>query len=135
VGAYVASKAAVWHLSGSLAYEVAQFGVEVGIIEPGAYSTEFRMDSLRMNERALNGESPYGAQTQETQKLVGALLAASLGPDHFGQHVAGLVDAPEITFWNIVASEDHREMLEALPKKTFEEQGAFWREAVPGVIP
>ncbi len=53
IGVYAATKAAVESLHESLAKEVAQFGVMVTIIEPGAYATEFgksatRADSLEV---------------------------------------------------------------------------------------
>ncbi len=135
MGAYLASKAAVWHLSGSMAYEVAQFGVEVGVIEPSAYATEFQMDSLRMAERSRNGESPYGTQTQDSQVVVGELLANSPGPDEFGRHVAELVDVPDLPFWTIAANEEWQALVTSLAGMTLEEQGAVWRDAVPGLLP
>jgi len=135
MGAYFASKAAVWHLSGALAYEVAPFGVEVGIIQPGGYRTDWQTDSLWVTERSRNSDSAYGGQTHETLEAFRAFSEDWPGPDDFGQRVAGLVDAPEIAFWNVVANEDHQAMIETFAGQTFEEQGAFLRDAIPGYVP
>ncbi len=135
MGAYLAAKAAVWHLSGALAYEVAQFGVEVGIVQPGVYRTDWQTDSLWVTERSRNGDSPYGAQTQETLKAFRAFAQDWPAPDDFGPRLAGLVDAPEIPFWTIAAHEDQQGMWAALAEQTFEEQGVLLREGFPGFVP
>ena len=135
MGAYFASKAAVWHLTACMAYEVAQFGVEVKMVEPGGYRTDWQTDSLWVAERSRNGDSPYGTQTQDSWQAVMGDRSGWPGPDHFGQGMADLVDTPEIPFWNVVAGEGFDAMLEALPKMTFEEQGDVWRESFPGYVP
>ena len=135
MGAYFASKAAVWHLSGALAYEVAPFGVEVGIIQPGGYKTDWQTDSLWVTERSRTGQSGYGTQTQESLDAFRDFSEGWPGPDDFGQRVAALVDAAAIDFWNVAASEDHQKMAQAFAEQTFEEQGAFLREMVPGYVP
>ena len=47
IGFYSATKAAAEALHETLAKEVAQFGIKVTIIEPGAYSTEFGKSATR----------------------------------------------------------------------------------------
>ncbi len=135
IGPYFATKAAVWHLSGSLAYEVAQFGVEVRMVEPGGYKTDWQTDSLWVTERSRNGDSPYGVQTQETLKAFRAFAQDWPAPDDYAQRMAGLVDAPEIPFFTVAAIEDHQEMLDDLFAKTFEEQRVTMREGFPGYVP
>jgi hypothetical protein len=34
-----------------------------------------------------------------------------------------------------VANEDHQEMIATFAKQTFEEQGAYLRDAIPGYVP
>ncbi len=135
IGPYFATKAAVWHLSGSLAYEVAQFGVEVAVVMPGGYKTDWQTDSLWVTERSRNGDSPYGAQTQETLKAFRTFREDWPSPDDYARRMAGLVDAPEIPFWTMAAREDHQAMLNDLFAKTFEEQRAMMRDAFPGYVP
>lgn len=47
IGVYAATKAAAESLHESLAKEVAQFGIKVTMIEPGAYATEFGKSAVR----------------------------------------------------------------------------------------
>ncbi len=49
IGVYAATKAAAECLHESLAKEVAQFGIKVTMIEPGAYATEFGKSATRAN--------------------------------------------------------------------------------------
>jgi short-subunit dehydrogenase len=59
-GVYVASKHAVEGLSDALRFEVAPFGIDVTIVEPGAVQTDFerrgdaQMDELRRNRSAYH---------------------------------------------------------------------------------
>ncbi|MCE9560111.1 MAG: SDR family NAD(P)-dependent oxidoreductase [Armatimonadetes bacterium] len=52
-GIYASTKFALEALSESLAYENAQFGVKVCIVEPGAFRTEFQKGSLRLAENRM----------------------------------------------------------------------------------
>ena len=135
IGPYFATKAAVWHLSGSLAYEVEQFGIEVAVVSPGGYKTDWQTDSLWVTERSRNGDSPYGAQTQETLEAFRAYAQDWPAPDDYAQRMAGLVDAPEIPFFTVAAIEDHQGMLDELSAKTFEDQRVMMQEAFPGYVP
>ncbi len=49
IGFYSATKAAAEALHETLAKEVAQFGIKVTMIEPGAYATEFGKSATRAN--------------------------------------------------------------------------------------
>ena len=135
MGAYFASKAAVWELSGALAYEVAPAGVEVAVVQPGGYKTDWQTDSLWIDERSRSGESPYGAATQKSLTAFRAFSDGWPGGDDFGRRLAPLVDAPSIPFWNIVAHEDQQEGLKQGGTLSFEEQGAMFREMIPNYLP
>ena len=135
IGPYFATKAAIWHLSGALAFEVEQFGVEVSVVVPGGYQTDWQTESLWVAERSTNGNSAYSAQTQKALDAFRVLRNDWPGPDHYGERVAALVDTPEIPFLTTVAREDFQEMLATTANMTLEEQGAVWRDALPGVMP
>ena len=49
IGVYAATKAAAESMHESLAKEVAQFGIKVTMIEPGAYATDFGKSATRAN--------------------------------------------------------------------------------------
>ena len=125
----------MWHLSGSLAYEVEQFGIEVGIVVPGGYKTDWQTDSLWVTEQSRNGDSPYGTQTHDTLEAFRGFAQGWPEPDDYARRMAGLVDAPEIPFWTMAAREDHQDLLNGLGTKTFEEQRVVVREAFPGYAP
>ena len=135
MGAYFASKAAVWQLSAALAYEVAAAGIEVGVVQPGGYKTDWQTDSLWIDERSSSGESPYGAATQKSLDAFRAFSEDWPGPDDFGARLAPLVDAPSIAFWNLVMREDHQEVMHKIVTMTREEQAALFREWIPGYVP
>ncbi len=102
---------------------------------PGGYKTDWQTDSLWVAERSGNGDSPYSAQSQKALEAFRVLRNDWPDPDHYGERVADLVDAPEIPFWTIAAREDFQGMLESTANMTLEEQGAVWRDALPGVLP
>ena len=53
IGVYAATKAAAESMHESLAKEVAQFGIKVTMIEPGAYATEFSKSAKRADPLAV----------------------------------------------------------------------------------
>lgn len=59
ISAYVASKHAVEGFSESLSLEVAGFGIEVVLIEPGMYRTEIFGSNRRIGRNARRPDSPY----------------------------------------------------------------------------
>ncbi|WP_218027757.1 SDR family oxidoreductase [Halobacillus faecis] len=59
LSAYVSSKHALEGLSESLRFEVKPFGIDVALIEPGAYQTNIWSTGLEMPEEVQDPESPY----------------------------------------------------------------------------
>lgn len=60
---YCATKYAVEGFSESLYFELAAHGVRVSIVEPGAFSTDFK-DNVIYGERSDSQDSPYYKQSQ-----------------------------------------------------------------------
>ncbi len=56
---YVSSKHALEGYSESLRLEVAPFGIQVALVEPGSYSTNIWSSGMELSERALDSGSPY----------------------------------------------------------------------------
>lgn len=89
VGAYHASKWALEGLSQSLSQEVADFGINVTLIEPGAYSTDWSGPSAMHSE-----ESPAYAEVREAAKHRPS--AASPGdPTAIREPILKIVDADQ----------------------------------------
>ncbi|WP_249998419.1 SDR family NAD(P)-dependent oxidoreductase [Actinoplanes sp. M2I2] len=75
-GAYCAAKYALEGLTGSLAAEMAGFGIRVTLVEPGYMRTDFlRTSSLRLPERTTDG---YGAIREMTDAHL-AMPGSQLG--------------------------------------------------------
>lgn len=135
MGAYFASKAAVWQFSAAMAQEVASAGIGVAVVQPGGYKTDWQTDSLWVAARAENADSPHGEQTRASLDAFRAFSESWAGPDDFGRRLAPLVDADSVPFWNIVASDDQREGLAEAQFLSFEEMTARFRELIPNYLP
>ena len=62
--AYNASKFALEGLSEAMHYELKPFGVQVGLIEPGGFKTDFAGRSLIVGETSFSAASPYRARSE-----------------------------------------------------------------------
>ena len=74
-GLYCAAKYALEGLTGSLAAEVADFGIRVNLVEPGYMRTDFlRTGSLRLPERTADGYDAVRAMTDTHLAMPGTQL-------------------------------------------------------------
>jgi NAD(P)-dependent dehydrogenase (short-subunit alcohol dehydrogenase family) len=91
-GAYVASKWAIEALAESISYEVRPFGVDVAIVEPGAYATN--IFNVTIGPDDAERLASYG-DVAKTIDAIGAGMAASAGnPIEVAEAIAALVTAP-----------------------------------------
>ena len=97
-GLYGASKFAVEALTDSYRYEVSQFGVDVALVQPSAYPTQFwggvaqPADTARVAEYGDVGEIP-GAMYQHFMTMFSASDAPD--PQDVASAVATLIDTPK----------------------------------------
>jgi NAD(P)-dependent dehydrogenase (short-subunit alcohol dehydrogenase family) len=92
-GAYHASKYAVEALSDALRLELAPFGIDVVVIEPGPIRTEFAERAVATVEKYRSDASPYApiyARTDEIKRLADG---RSVGPEHITRVMARAIDA------------------------------------------
>ncbi len=88
--AYCASKFAIEGWAESLAYEVAPFGIEVVLVEPGIYRTEIRNNARRILPRGI----AYAALLAQVERVVAELLAKhARSPEEVAKVIAGALDA------------------------------------------
>jgi NAD(P)-dependent dehydrogenase (short-subunit alcohol dehydrogenase family) len=88
--AYCASKWAIEGWAECLAYEVAPFGIDLILVEPGIYRTEIRNNALRVEPR----DSSYGALLAHVEELVEALLKKyARPPEEVAKVIARALDA------------------------------------------
>lgn len=64
-GYYLAAKAAVEDLSGSLHGELAPLGISVTVVEPGAFRTDFAGRSLTQSTTTIGGLRGHGGQATQ----------------------------------------------------------------------
>jgi NAD(P)-dependent dehydrogenase (short-subunit alcohol dehydrogenase family) len=69
-GYYHASKHAVESISDALRVEVAPFGVQVAIVEPGLIRTRFGATATETMTSSTEGDSPYRAATESVEKAM-----------------------------------------------------------------
>lgn len=92
-GLYTASKFALEGLTEAYRYELAPFGVDAAIIEPGTYPTE--LGSKRAMPEGEVRISPYRQYMQPFVEQFGISLAEANGdPQEVADAVAGLMETP-----------------------------------------
>ena len=75
--AYNATKHAVEGFTESLYYELRPMGVQVGLIEPGAFKTDFAARSLMIAEGVKDPHSPYAFVNEPFTRMVGNQKASA----------------------------------------------------------
>ena len=89
---YHATKFAVEGLSDSLRLELAPFGIDVVVIQPGAIRTEWGgIAAASALERS--GDGPYSAQARRTAKVLGSGEGTGSSPDVVANAIARAVGA------------------------------------------
>ena len=81
MGAYTATKYAVESLSDALRNEVAAFGVDVVLIEPGVIRTEFTDRAMDTLAKYRSPDSPYAAVMDRADRLRAQSDAQAVGPE------------------------------------------------------
>jgi len=97
-GIYHATKYAVEALSDALRFEVAGFGIDVVVIEPGIIKTEFGPTAIAKVEAAAKPGSPYAEFHKRLAASIedaygGQLAALSVGPDAVAKVIEGAIAA------------------------------------------
>lgn len=129
VGFYHATKYALEGLSGTLAKEMAAFGIGVTVVEPGAFKTEFRGRSMRQSNirlpefaetlgkqrDALLGS--HGKQSNDPDKGAAAIIAA-IKAEHPPLHLLLGADALDLARKQIAAMAAEFDAWETLTRST-----------------
>jgi NAD(P)-dependent dehydrogenase (short-subunit alcohol dehydrogenase family) len=94
-GAYSASKFAVEALSDSLRWELAPFGIQVVLIEPGSIKTHF-LDTAQAHTQAIfaNSTSPYQALYQHAGQVTAGMSRQAPGPEAVSGVIRQAIEAP-----------------------------------------
>ncbi len=93
LGAYHATKFAVETMSDSLRMELAPYGIQVVVIEPGPIRTDFPERLRRELGRLDTVGSPYALLYAHTDKLHEHFNAQAVGPEHTSRAMAEAIAA------------------------------------------
>jgi short-subunit dehydrogenase len=93
MGAYNSTKYAVESLSDALRNEMAPFGVEVVLVEPGPIRTEFSDRSMEQLSKYGDPDSPYAAVFARARKIEAQIDATAVGPEHTSWAIRRAIEA------------------------------------------
>lgn len=92
-GLYSASKAAVDRLTEALRTELAPYGVQACVVQPGGVRTDINKNRIRVD---LPQDSPYRASFEHTYRLIDESVQNGLPPEAFGKLVESIIRAPRL---------------------------------------
>ena len=102
--AYTASKHAIEGYAECLAMEVAPFGIQVTLIEPGDHRSG--SDKYRAHARAMNSDSPYAAAYDSATRRIHQDETGGSDPDTLGRKIAAMLKKKRLPFRRRIASAD-----------------------------
>ncbi len=104
-GSYNATKFAVEGLTEGLYYELKPFGVQVGLVEPGGFKTEFAGSSLNLAAGCQDIHSPYSA----LNKLLIGVLERPFGgnPIAVARKIVKLAERRHLPLRTLVGPDAH----------------------------
>jgi NAD(P)-dependent dehydrogenase (short-subunit alcohol dehydrogenase family) len=94
-GAYCASKAALHSLSDALRLELAPFGIQVMVIQPGAIQSSIGHNAEALLAQTLKADSRYGALEQVIRDRANASQQGSTPTEVFAQAVVKACQHPK----------------------------------------
>ena len=92
-GLYSASKAAVDRITEALRIEVAPFGVQACIVQPGGVKTDINKNRIRVQ---LPPDNPYKESFETTYTLIDESVEKGLAPRVFGTLIEKLLHTPTL---------------------------------------
>lgn len=92
MGLYAASKWAVEAMSEALRYEVSRWNVDVTILEPGMYASDWQTTNLDVAAAVRDGRSPYQASAEHALNTFRARAATRPGSRSVATAVADIVE-------------------------------------------
>jgi len=103
-GTYSASKFALEGLMQGLAFDLAPFGVQVGMIEPGGFKTEFVSSRVFGNDAKLS-QSAYHERNQAFARVFEKTSGRQGNPLRVAKLIAHLCDSKKVPFRNVIGTD------------------------------
>ncbi len=132
LGLYCASKFAVEAMSEALRYEVARFGIQVIILEPGMYQSDWQMDSLDVTEALRERRSVYQQPADRALEEFRARGATRPGSRTVGSIVADVVELEQPLPMRWVIGEDAQRLITMREQASDEQWERMLRREVGG---
>jgi NAD(P)-dependent dehydrogenase (short-subunit alcohol dehydrogenase family) len=104
-GSYNSSKFAVEAMFEALHYELKPMGVQVGLIEPGAFRTDFNVRSKMMAEGASNPQSPYASRSKSFQEKLKSLSFRQGNPIRVAKLIVNLCEKKKIPVRSLIGAD------------------------------
>lgn len=101
LSAYAATKHALEGFSEGLRWEVAGFGIDVCLVEPGSFRTPM-YDQKQRRGQLVRMDGPYAELNRLVEAQVAEIVEKAPPPDEVGRTIARLVDAPSPAFRTLV---------------------------------
>lgn len=108
-GFYAATKHAVEAMSAALVQEGAEFGIQVVVVEPGAFDTGFLARAERLSPKPRH-DSPYARARAEWQNAKMDALASPQNPDRVAQAILDALRREE-RFLRVPVGDDAQRLL------------------------
>ena len=120
-GAYVSSKYALEGLSESLRTEVAPFGVDVAVVEPGLIATDFQKNQVEA-ERARDSSLSYAPYIERYDRRHGQFDRVAADPVKVARVIERILRARRPSFRHPVGADARAGMVGArvLPERVFQ---------------
>jgi NAD(P)-dependent dehydrogenase (short-subunit alcohol dehydrogenase family) len=130
LGLYSASKYAVEAMSEALRYEVARWGVQVIILEPGQYQSDWQVGSMDVTEAMREGRSLYQKSAERALEHFRERALTRPGSRTVGTIVADIVEIEQTLPMRWAIGEDSERMI-AMREGTSDEQ---WERMIRGEV-
>ncbi len=103
MAAYAATKHAISGFSEALRHEVAQFGIDICLVEPGAFKTGVFQNQRRGH--LVDDEGPYAELTRTMMGMIAGVAEESDGPEVVGAKIAALLEGDSPPFRTVFGNQ------------------------------
>ena len=122
VSSYAASKFALEGWSETLRYELAAFGIQVALVEPGSFETDIWTRNAKVTAKMLDPQSENAARVARWKKKLDATAKDRANPQIVADLIARVLETPRPKLRYVVGKDAKMALLmhRIVPSKAFE---------------